>query len=134
MNCDKCHISQASVVVNHVVNGRAEVLHFCDKCAEEQGLLGGKMFFKLPMPNFGLVVPTSFLGTSENSLRTEAQEAEFHELITKPFLEKSESGETYLEKKIAELQREKRKAVQNEDYRSAAMLRDRIKELEMNDG
>lgn len=130
MVCDKCRLVPASVVVNHMINGRSSVFHFCERCAEEQGLLaGGRIMFKLPMPNFGLVVPSNFYREAQNSLRTEKGETEFDGLVMKPLAEKEEQGETYLEKRIRELKEERDKAVKNEDYRSAAMLRDRLKEL-----
>lgn len=130
MICDKCHLSQASVVVNHVINGHASVFHFCERCAQEQGLLaGGRIMFRLPMPNFGLVVPSNLFPESPHSLAADNLETEFEELVTRPLAEKEGSGETLLEKKIDELKRERNKAIKNEDYKSAAMLRDRIKEL-----
>lgn len=130
MICDKCHIAQASVVVNHVINGRSSVFHFCEKCAEDQGLLGGgRIMFKLPIPNFGLVVPSNLYREAQNSLATGNIETEFEELIVKPLAEKENSGETLFEKRISKLKRERNKAIKNEDYRSAAMLSDRIREL-----
>jgi len=129
MVCDKCHLNEATVVVNHVVNGKATVMHFCEKCAQSQGLLGGKMIFKIPMPNFGLVVPSRFMNQSPIR-RSNSLDKEFEQEILKPLLEKSTDGETILEKKISELKKEKNIAVRNEDYTSAAQIRDRIKELE----
>jgi len=128
MICDKCHSAVASVVVNHVINGRASVFHFCERCAQEQGLLAGKIMFKLPIPNFGLVVPSNFY-PQQPPLRQDNVSSEFEELIEAPLAEKEDQGETYMERKIKELKKEKDKAVKNEDYRAAAMLRDRIKEL-----
>ena len=117
------------MVVNHVVNGSATVMHFCERCAQEQGLLGGKMIFKIPMPNFGLVVPSRFM--QQNSIRKSGSlDREFEQEILKPLLEKSAGGETILERKISELKKEKNIAIKNEDYASAAQIRDRIKELE----
>lgn len=128
MICDKCHIAQASVVVNHVINGRASVFHFCEKCAVEQGLLGNRMI-KIPVPNFGLVVPSNLYNQAGGSLRSSDIDNQFEELVAMPLAAKEASGETYLEKKIDELKQERNKAIKNEDYRAAAMLRDRIKEL-----
>lgn len=131
MICDKCHLAQASVVVNHVINGRASVFHFCERCAEDQGLLGiGRLLFKIPMPNFGLVVPSNLYREEAKSLRRDtALDNEFEELIQGPLLLKEGAGESYLEQTISELKKEKDKAIKNEDYKSAAMLRDRINEL-----
>jgi len=130
MICDKCHIAEATVVVNHVINGRASVFHFCERCAEGQGLLGlNRIMFKIPMPNFGLVVPSSLYREAKNLEGETGLNREFDELIAGPLLLKESQGETYLEKKIAELKKERDKAVKSEDYRSAAMLCDRIKEL-----
>jgi protein-arginine kinase activator protein McsA len=130
MVCDKCHIAQASVVVNHVINGHASVFHFCEKCAQEQGLLGGgKIMFRMPMPNFGLVIPSNLYKDAKNSLQIQDIDNEFKSLVLEPLAEKEGRGETYLEKKISDSKEERDKAIKNEDYQSAAMLRDRIKEL-----
>jgi len=129
MVCDKCHISLASVVVNHVINGHASVFHFCERCAEEQGLLGGGIMFKLPMPNFGLVIPSNFYHDRQGSPQLQEVDNQFETMVLEPLAEKEGRGETCLEKKISGLKQEKDKAIKNEDYQSAAMLRDRIKEL-----
>lgn len=130
MICDKCHLKEASVMVNHVINGHTSVFHFCERCAQEQGLLGmGRLLFKIPMPNFGLVVPSNLYREAKGLEEDTTLDSDFEELIQGPLLLKEGVGETYLEQKIEELKREKDKAIKNEDYRSAAMLRDRIKEL-----
>ncbi|MBU2595334.1 UvrB/UvrC motif-containing protein [Patescibacteria group bacterium] len=130
MICDKCHLSEASVVVNHVINGHTSIFHFCERCAEDQGLLGiGRLLFKIPMPNFGLVVPSNLYREAKGLGEDTTLDCEFEELIQGPLLLKEGAGESYLEQKINELKKERDKAIKNEEYRSAAMLRDRIKEL-----
>jgi protein-arginine kinase activator protein McsA len=129
MICDKCHLAPASIVVNHVINDHASVFHFCERCAEDQGLLGGKIMFKLPMPSFGLVIPSNFYREAQSPPQLQDVDNEFQTLVVEPLAEKEERGETYLEKKINDLKKERDKAIKNEDYQSAAMLRDRIKEL-----
>lgn len=130
MICDKCHLAQASVVVNHVINGRSSVFHFCERCAQEQGLMAdGRIMFKLPMPNFGLVIPSNLYRRAQKSFGDDNIEGQFEELVTAPLRQKENEGETYLEQRISKLKKEKDQAIKNEDYKSAAMLRDRIKEL-----
>lgn len=130
MICDKCHLVPASVVVNHVINGHSSVFHFCERCAQEQGLLAdGRIMFKLPMPHFGLVIPSNLYRRAQKSFRDDNLGAQFEELVAVPLRQKEGKGETYLEQKISELKKERDQAIKNEDYRSAAMLRDRIKEL-----
>ena len=130
MICDKCHLVPASVVVNHVINGHSSVFHFCERCAQEQGLLAdGRIMFKLPMSHFGLVIPSNFYRRAQKSFGDDNLGVQFEELVAAPLRQKENEGETYLEQTISELKRERDKAVKNEDYSSAAMLRDRIKEL-----
>lgn len=130
MICDKCHLVPASVVVNHMINGRSSVFHFCERCAQEQGLLAdNRIMFKLPMPHFGLVIPSNFYRRAQKSLGDNNLDAQFEELVAAPLSRKENEGETYLEQGISELKKERDKAIKNEDYKSAAILRDRIKEL-----
>jgi len=81
------------------------------------------------MPNFGLLVPSNLYRNAQYQNNQNNIEGEFEQLIEQPFAQKEGIGENYIEQKITELKREKNKAIKNEDYRSAAMLRDRIKEL-----
>lgn len=130
MLCDKCHTNEAKVVVRHSISGKVSQFHFCERCANEQGLVGGRMILKIPMPaNFGITLPSG-PQFREQPLRSSTLEREFEEMIVAPMHKREQTGGTLLERRVEALKEEKKKAVKNEDYKTAAELRDRVRELE----
>lgn len=159
MNCDVCKQNQATVFLTQIVEGKMQKVNLCESCSKEKGvtdptgfaladlLLGlgaaqeierGGSVQKCPVCGFSQAdfKKTGRLGCS-NCYETFADGLQ-------SLLKGMHKGTTHLGKKpsrlarslerdaqLKQLQRDLRKAVADENYESAAQLRDQIRHLEV---
>lgn len=156
--CDECG-KEATVHLTDVVNGQKIEKHLCQECAAAEGLTI-KAHFPLAKILEGLVDQSlaqkeledlrcdvcgiTFSEFREQHLLGCPNDYEVFEHVLTPLLERAHDGGTYHTGKVpanaAESERrhiellrlrgQLKQAVADEDYESAAGLRDRIKELE----
>lgn len=159
MNCDVCKQNQATVFLTQIVEGKMQKVNLCESCSKEKGvtdptgfaladlLLGlgaaqemerGGSVQKCPVCGFSQAdfKKTGRLGCS-NCYETFAEGLQ-------SLLKGMHKGTTHLGKKpsrlarslereaqLKQLQRDLHKAVADENYESAAQLRDQIRHLEV---
>jgi len=159
MNCDVCKQNQATVFLTQIVEGKMQKVNLCESCSKEKGvtdptgfaladlLLGlgaaqeierGGSVQKCPVCGFSQAdfKKTGRLGCS-NCYETFAEGLQ-------SLLKGMHKGTVHLGKKpsrlarslereaqLKQLQRDLRKAVAEENYESAAQLRDQIRHLEV---
>jgi protein arginine kinase activator len=159
MTCDVCKKNPASVFLTQIVEGKMQKVNLCDSCSKEKGvtdptgfaladlLLGlgaaqeierGGGVQKCPACGFsqgdfkktgrlGCAVCYDTFGDGLQSLLKGMHKGTSHHGKVPSRLQRSIERETQLK----ELHRTLRKAVSDEDYESAAQLRDRIRALEV---
>lgn len=159
MNCDVCKQNQATVFLTQIVEGKMQKVNLCESCSKEKGvtdpvgfsladmLLGlgaaqeierGGSVQKCPVCGFSQAdfKKTGRLGCS-NCYET------FSEGL-QTLIKGMHKGTTHLGKKpvrlaqsmereaeLKQLQRDLRTAVTEENYESAALLRDQIRQMEV---
>lgn len=156
MLCEKCHQNQASTVLTKTVNGKSTTIHMCSECAFKAGY--ANLFHNFSLNNilsdyettsvqrkkrcpqcgssFEEILSTGKIGCSECY---EVFKAELLPTIEKIhgkayhvgkqpncFAPKEQSEVDLLEELKAKLQ----KAINEQEFENAAMLRDEIKKLE----
>ena len=158
MICDVCKNNQATVFLTQIVEGKMQKVNLCDACSKDKGvtdptgfaladlLLGlgaaqemerGGNTQKCPICGFG---QSDFKKTGRLGCAT--CYATFAEGLA-PLLKGMHKGETHIgkvpgrlamtmerESRLKDLHRELRQAVTDENYESAAQIRDRIREGE----
>jgi protein arginine kinase activator len=159
MNCDVCKQNQATVFLTQIVDGKMQKVNLCDSCSKEKGvtdptgfaladlLLGlgaaqeiekGGGVTKCPVCGFsqadfkktgrlGCAVCYDTFGEGLAGLLKGMHKGVAHVGKVPSRLAKSMKREQQLK----ELQRDLRKAVTEENYESAAELRDRIRNLQV---
>ena len=159
MTCDVCKQNQATVFLTQIVDGKMQKVNLCDSCSKEKGvtdpvgfsladmLLGlgaaqeiekGGAAQKCPVCGFSQAdfKKTGRLGCSNcyetfgeglASLLKGMHKGTAH--VGKRPTRIAESMER--EAQLKELQRDLRKAVADENYESAAQIRDQIRQMEL---
>ena len=159
MKCDVCHERDALVYIQQVMGKEKVELHLCEQCAKERGITAGSEKLELSLGSLlsdlisakpegeKPVVCPSCQRTVEEVIKTQkigcaecvkTFDRELREMISKSgepgqhvgkFPRRLKAYKTYLVD-IARLKRGLKDAVGREDYERAAVLRDKIRELE----
>ncbi|MBE6605922.1 MAG: hypothetical protein E7635_02655 [Ruminococcaceae bacterium] len=155
MLCTDCNKNMASVFYEHTVNGKTNSLSLCSECAKKRGILSSDMLFSeiLSIPFKVKSTPTShkvcsLCGSDEtNFIRDgkvscpvcyETFETELESPIKRIHSNVSHIGRAPAKykkqsdkKRVLEgLKRQLEQAVKNQEYENAAVLRDKIREIE----
>ena len=75
MKCDSCHERESTVHFQQIVNGQSTEVNFCDKCAQEKGMIS----FAMDKPSFfgnllsGFMEEEKSLDGLENSVKVTCQ-------------------------------------------------------------
>ena len=159
MQCEFCHKNAATLHVTEILDGEKRELHLCEECAREKkigfptdlslsDILGGliEAHSEKDVPELvGLSCPQCGITYAEFRSGAGLGCPADYDIFAKglmPFLEKVHgssqhrgkvpraAGDAAGGRRIAQLQRQLLRAVEKEDYESAARLRDEIHQLE----
>ena len=155
MLCSECNKNNATVYYQETVNGKSRELSLCHECASKMGITtGGSLFdgfFKIPTvvrskPSGGKVC--SLCASNENTFIKDGKVScpecynTFREELLSP-IKRIHGNVSHIGRAPAKLKRQndkrlvleelKRKlndAIKNEEYENAAVLRDKIRDIE----
>lgn len=159
MLCSECKKNNATVFYQQTINGKVTELSLCPACAEKHGLLtGGSLFSELfNVPTFLTKSHTSskkctLCGSNETNFIKNGKVScpecytVFAEELAAP-IKRIHGNVSHIgrapakfkkqndkKRELDELKRQLSEAVKNEEYENAAVIRDKIKELESNKG
>ena len=129
MLCQNCKKNEATTHIKRVVNGEATESHLCHSCAQNSGfddiIKSGKVgcadcyekFYNKLLPSIQRIH-----GKAKHAGKVPV----IHETVT---AKKEEPKEKTAEDKIAELNLQMQKAIEEQNFEQAAVLRDEIKSL-----
>lgn len=160
MICDVCKTNEATVFLTQIVDGKMQKVNLCEACSKEKGvtdptgfaladlLLG--MGAAQEIERSGSIQRCSVCGFSQADFKKTGRLGCPHcyETFSEglgSLLKAMHKGTTHLgkiparlmqtlllERELQDLQKNLQKAVETEDYESAAQIRDQIKQLELN--
>ena len=158
MNCDVCKQKTATVFLTQIVDGKMQKVNLCDTCSKEKGVTDPKGFALADLLlGLGASEEMERSGTGQKCPMCSFSQAYFkktgrfgcsncYEVFAEgleTMLKGMHKGTTHTGKvpqrllkarqhaeELKRLQRELRKAVDDEKYETAAELRDKIKHLE----
>ena len=159
MNCDVCKANQATVLLTQIVDGKMQKVNLCESCSKEKGVTDPTGFALADLLlGLGAAQEMERGGGAQKCPVCGFSQADFKKtgrlgcgacydtfaegLAT--LLKSMHKGTTHIgkvparavrslerETEMKTLQRDLRKAVAEEDYESAAQLRDRLKQFEV---
>ena len=156
--CKLCQKRPATVHLTEIVQGEKRELHYCETCAQKEGvspLTPQSLFAHLVGPSSepegeNLVCPECNLGYTEFRQRGRLGCGNCYQLFREglaPLLEKIHGSTQHLgklpvkagtqheaEREIIQLKRDLARVIQREEYERAAEIRDRIRKLEEAEG
>jgi len=163
MQCEICQKNEATIHLTEIVEGLRTEMHFCERCAQEQGIVvkshipinellssllasqgtdedvfGGEKGLCCPRCGFTLEL------YRKEGLLGCPYDYEVFEKVLLPLVKKTHNGgtshcgkvptktpqDTKKEIELSNLRQQLEIAVQNEDYETAARLRDKINQME----
>ena len=158
MICDVCKNHQATVFLTQIVDGKMQKVNLCEGCSKEKGVTDPTGFALADlllglgaaqdMERGGSVQKCPVCGFSQADFKKTGRLgcAQCYDTFADglaPLLKGMHTGTTHIGKvpsrvqrtlerelRLKNLHRDLRKAVSDEDYESAAKIRDRIKEFE----
>lgn len=140
MKCNHCKKNEANVFYSETVNGKRAELYLCEECAEKAGIkikapalsgFFGRSLFESPFS----AIERSFFSDAF-SLMNDFDKSFFSAPLFEPAPEKKEIKE---EKKseikapkneLQSLKKQLKRAISEERYEDAAVIRDKIKDIE----
>ena len=160
MKCEICHKREALIYIQQVMGKEKVEMHLCEQCAKERGIAAGGDRLELSLGSLlndllgsretahqkAAVCPgcqrtaeeftkTQRMGCSECVKAFDAELRAIKEKVGEPaqhvgkFPRRLKAYKTYLVD-IARLKRGLKEAIGREDYENAAVIRDKIRELE----
>lgn len=152
--CDSCHENEATVHLTEIVDGVKHEVHYCELCAQQQGVVLSAPSLLGNLPGGGpegagdpdLLCTGCHLTYKEFRQRGRLGCARCYEAFKEgliPLLERIHGSSQHLgrapeesgdhlkaERQLIELRRELARVIQREEYEQAARIRDRIRKLE----
>lgn len=157
MICSECKSNNATLFYQQTINGKTTELNLCPECAAKHGLLGGTSLFSelFSVPKFIKSTGTktarktcSLCGKDETNFISDGKVScpvcyeTFAEELSAP-IKRIHGNVSHIgrapfkfrkqndkEKKLKELRRKLKEAIANEEYENAAIIRDKIREIE----
>src|ERR1019366_5208379 len=140
MLCDQCHERDAVLNLTQIVENAVTQLHLCEKCAAERGIEATVSMPKHPLGEFIQAVQQQALQVPGDAARCAYCGTSLRDLLRRVHGSAQHVGRSYQVPNPALLERDSslgalraqlQKAIENEEFETAARLRDEIRTLEL---